>query len=94
VEDTGNMTTISSMAETLQKAAAKDDYRQSSVGSLKLPSMVAAISGMQALQLEKTLSPVAQNGSYAFDKVLKNGTLLKRTRKTKVSEPAATLESR
>jgi hypothetical protein len=31
-----------------------------------------------------TFSPVNQNGSFAFDRVLKSGEVLKRTRKTKV----------
>lgn len=31
-----------------------------------------------------TMSPVTQNGSFAFDRVIKSGQVLKRTRKTKV----------
>jgi len=32
-----------------------------------------------------TFSPVNQNGSFEFDRVIKSGQVLKRTRKTKVS---------
>ena len=35
------------------------------------------------LQLD-VISPVNQNGSFEFDRVVKSGTVLKRTRKTKV----------
>jgi len=31
-----------------------------------------------------TLSPVTQNGSFEFDRIIKSGQVLKRTRKTKV----------
>lgn len=31
-----------------------------------------------------TLSPVTQNGSFEFDRIIKSGEVLKRTRKTKV----------
>lgn len=34
-----------------------------------------------------TMSPVTQNGSYAFDRVIKSGEVLKRTRKTKSWKP-------
>lgn len=34
------------------------------------------------------LSPVNQNGSFEFDRVIKSGTVNKRTRKTKVRRPA------
>ena len=34
-----------------------------------------------------TFSPVNQNGSFAFDRVLKSGEVYKRTRKTKVDDP-------
>jgi len=33
------------------------------------------------------LSPVNQNGSFEFDRVIKSGTVNKRTRKTKVRRP-------
>lgn len=33
-----------------------------------------------------TFSPVTQNGSFEFDRVLKTGAVLKRTRKTKVRQ--------
>ena len=32
-----------------------------------------------------TFSPVTQNGSFEFDRIIKQGEVLKRTRKTKVS---------
>ena len=31
-----------------------------------------------------TMSPVTQNGSFEFDRIIKSGEVLKRTRKTKV----------
>ena len=34
------------------------------------------------------LSPVTQNGSYEFDRIIKAGEVLKRTRKTKASTPS------
>jgi hypothetical protein len=37
-------------------------------------------------------SPVNQNGSYEFDRVLKAGPVLKRTRKTKVGVPSTSCE--
>lgn len=33
------------------------------------------------------MSPVNQNGCFEFDRILKAGTVVKRTRKTKVSQP-------
>lgn len=35
-------------------------------------------------RLEGALSPVAQNGSFEFDRIIKEGEVSKRTRKTKV----------
>jgi hypothetical protein len=40
-----------------------------------------------------TFSPVNQNGSFEFDRVLKTGTLQKRTKKTKVREQLQTSTS-
>lgn len=39
-------------------------------------------------------SPVNQNGSFEFDRVLKSGELLKRTRKTKVRNHASREKNR
>lgn len=36
-------------------------------------------------QFDGPLSPVAQNGSFEFDRIIKEGEVSKRTRKTKVS---------
>lgn len=40
------------------------------------------------LNLDTFLSPVNQNGSFEFDRVLKSGEVYKRTKKTKVFSPA------
>lgn len=39
------------------------------------------------LNLDTFLSPVNQNGSFEFDRVLKSGEVYKRTKKTKVISP-------
>ena len=44
----------------------------------------------QQLLTVDTMSPVTQNGSYEFDRIIKSGTVLKRTRKTKVRSYAET----
>ena len=56
------------------------------------PSSVAFSPASSASKLRKshlqidTFSPVNQNGSFEFDRVLKSGFVQKRTRKTKVEE--------
>lgn len=40
-----------------------------------------------------TFSPVNQNGSFEFDRVLKSGEVHKRTRKTKVNPAASSIRS-
>ena len=51
--------------------------------SVALPPSSASKLRNSHLQLE-TFSPVNQNGSFEFDRVLKSGFVQKRTRKTKV----------
>lgn len=50
---------------------------------LEIPSSEGAIRKLH-LTLD-TFSPVNQNGSFEFDRVIKSGEVLKRTRKTKVN---------
>ena len=57
---------------------------------LPLPSRTVAIPQPDTAQRQgqlhiATLSPVNQKGHYEFDRVLKNGVVYKRTRKTKVA---------
>jgi hypothetical protein len=50
---------------------------------IAIPKSVQSLKGPNlALQ---TMSPVTQNGSFEFDRIIKSGQVLKRTRKTKVS---------
>jgi hypothetical protein len=35
------------------------------------------------------MSPVSQNGCFEFDRIIKTGNVVKRTRKTRVSKPAS-----
>lgn len=49
--------------------------------SLAIPKSVQGL--RQALSVDTT-SPVTQNGSYEFDRIIKSGEVQKRTRKTKV----------
>lgn len=49
--------------------------------AMKNPRMESLQANMGSLTIA---SPVNQNGSYEFDRVLKAGPVLKRTRKTKV----------
>ena len=50
--------------------------------SIALPQSVRTLKSAH-LTLD-TMSPVTQNGSFEFDRILKSGQVLKRTRKTKV----------
>ena len=50
--------------------------------NIPVPSPAKAFRGGH-LSLD-TFSPVTQNGSYEFDRIVKSGDILKRTRKTKV----------
>lgn len=52
--------------------------------AMKMPAPPAAARARNSYIHADTLSPVDQNGSFAFDRVLKSGYLQKRTRKTKV----------
>ena len=51
--------------------------------SLAVPKSVQSLRPGQGLSLD-TSSPVTQNGSYEFDRIIKAGEVQKRTRKTKV----------
>ena len=51
--------------------------------SLAIPKSVQSLRPSQGLSLD-TSSPVTQNGSYEFDRIIKAGEVQKRTRKTKV----------
>lgn len=51
--------------------------------TLAIPKSVQSLRPTQNLSLD-TSSPVTQNGSYEFDRIIKSGEVLKRTRKTKV----------
>lgn len=54
--------------------------------TLAIPKSVQSLrpaQGGQGLSLDTT-SPVTQNGSYEFDRIIKAGEVQKRTRKTKV----------
>lgn len=50
---------------------------------LAIPKSVQGLRPGQGLSVD-TSSPVTQNGSYEFDRIIKAGEVLKRTRKTKV----------
>ena len=64
------------------------DVRQPPPGKATLPAPLS-VPGMRSGHLNlDTFSPVNQNGSFAFDQVLKSGEVNKRTRKTKVRIPA------
>lgn len=57
---------------------------------VQIPNMPAANPASRILNSHLTLdaySPVNQNGSFEFDRVLKSGCVMKRTRKTKVTSP-------
>ena len=63
------------------------DVRQQTPDSTS-PVAPRAAHGMRSGHLNlDTFSPVNQNGSFAFDRVLKSGQVNKRTRKTKVPFP-------
>jgi hypothetical protein len=51
--------------------------------TLAIPKSVQSLRPTHTLSLD-TSSPVTQNGSYEFDRIIKSGEVLKRTRKTKV----------
>lgn len=51
--------------------------------NLAIPKSVQSLRPGQGLSVD-TASPVTQNGSYEFDRIIKAGEVLKRTRKTKV----------
>ncbi|KAM0722462.1 hypothetical protein Q7P37_001903 [Cladosporium fusiforme] len=54
--------------------------------SLAIPKSVQSLRPGQGLSVD-TSSPVTQNGSYEFDRIIKAGEVLKRTRKTKSWKP-------
>jgi len=51
--------------------------------ALAIPKSIQNLRPSQGLSLD-TSSPVTQNGSYEFDRIIKAGEVQKRTRKTKV----------
>lgn len=58
---------------------------------LTIPAAAASLSSSVATRLRNQLglstpSPVNQNGSFEFDRVMKSGYVQKRTQKTKVSD--------
>lgn len=59
-----------------------DSFRPSRTMSVLIPQ--PAVERRNGHLNLDTFSPVNQNGSFAFDKVLKSGEVFKRTRKTKV----------
>lgn len=69
-------------------ASARDDAEalRSSAG----PPQTAATRLRSCLTLD-TYSPVNQNGSFEFDRVIKSGYVQKRTQKTKVERPPVLL---
>ena len=54
--------------------------------TLAIPKSVQSLRPSNTLSLD-TSSPVTQNGSYEFDRIIKSGEVLKRTRKTKSWKP-------
>ena len=56
--------------------------------ALAIPKSVQSLRPGQGLSLD-TSSPVTQNGSYEFDRIIKAGEVQKRTRKTKVCSYSA-----
>lgn len=82
------------MAEVLQTARqdmsdpraipVRASGRQEFQGTVSLPQPESAIKIKNAHLAIDTFSPVNQNGSFEFDRVLKSGYVQKRTRRTKV----------
>ena len=65
--------------------------QQPSIARTAPPAPLSA-NGLRSGHLNlDTFSPVNQNGSFAFDRMLKSGDVYKRTRKTKVRLPAPLL---
>lgn len=90
------------MAE-VQSSARLEDLRSQTIPQptkpLQIPPPSSATlpppSGNRLLQQHlglETFSPVNQNGSYDFDRVLKSGVVQKRTRKTKVDHNVLLLD--
>jgi hypothetical protein len=62
--------------------------KKAPLASLSLPSHPAK-DRLRSGQALDSFSPINQNGSFEFDRVLKSGYVQKRTRKTKVSSSGA-----
>lgn len=77
-----NMTEVSTI-HTAPKTIPSAGLRVEPPKSVLLPASVQTLQRSGNLTLD-TFSPVNQNGSFEFDRVLKSGEVLKRTRKTKV----------
>lgn len=81
------MTEVQTQPPALSVSARPKDYR---VSVQIPPSSIAMPPAVTAARLRdrfagETYSPVNQNGSFEFDRVLKSGYVQKRTSKTKVS---------
>ena len=75
------------LAPTLPSTFNPETGAGESVGELRQPSSSGNPAQPRSGHLNlDTFSPVNQNGSFAFDRVLKSGEINKRTRKTKVRE--------
>jgi len=84
---------MAKIVPNLQNALSSEPRSNWQAGDAKItPANTIAVprppSGMRSGHLNlDTFSPVNQNGSFAFDRVLKSGEVHKRTRKTKVRRP-------
>lgn len=71
-------------APTQPRAIPGSSAMQPPTTDLAIPKSVQSLKPNYGLSVDTT-SPVTQNGSYEFDRIIKAGEVLKRTRKTKVS---------
>lgn len=70
-------------AHTEPKPIPRADLRLYPPSNVGMPKSIQSLRGNGPLSLD-AMSPVTQNGSFEFDRIIKSGEVLKRTRKTKV----------
>lgn len=70
-------------AQTQPRPIPGSNALQPPATNLAIPKSVQSLRPNYGLSVD-TSSPVTQNGSYEFDRIIKSGEVLKRTRKTKV----------
>ena len=82
--DEGCSLLASTMAENVPQTPTKPIAIRPTGMKIETPQAQSRIETIRANHANlSVLSPVNQNGSYEFDRVIKSGTVVKRTRKTK-----------